>query len=289
MNWKQIFTLCVIFNFGTSSTSFAQLDLPQPSPKAMVMQTVGLTEISITYSSPGVKNRTIWGDLVPYDEIWRTGANASTKINFSDEVTVGSTKIPAGEYALYTIPGASEWTIIINKNTKLWGVDGYKQEEDLVRVKVKAEKSTVKKERMAFYISPNENTGTVTLHWENLMVSFDVKVDVMSKAEANIKAKISEGERVWRYMYQAASFYKDQGDLDKALEYVNKSCEMKDYYYNFWMKGQILAAKGNYKEAVNAAEKALEIGPTLEKPFLDYFNNYKEAIEKDLAEWKKKK
>src|SRR5690606_32048204 len=123
--------------FAVASTgSYAQLQLPAPSPKASVMQTVGLTEITIDYSSPGVKGRTIWGDLVPYDQLWRTGANSATQISFSKDVTVNGTQVPKRKYPLFAIPGKTDWTLILNKNATASTCE-YKKEEDIVRMTVK--------------------------------------------------------------------------------------------------------------------------------------------------------
>src|ERR1051325_12122347 len=132
--------------------SFAQnIDLPRLSPVASVMQMIGLTKVEINYSSPAVKGRTIWGGLEPYDKVWRTGANEATTIAFGTDVTIGGQKVKAGKYALFTIPGKEEWTVIINSNPNQWGAYGYKQELDVIRVKVKPEHAEFK-ERMAFYI-----------------------------------------------------------------------------------------------------------------------------------------
>src|ERR1035437_5918867 len=123
------FALCLIAFMP--SISKAQLKMPQASPKASVMQMVGLTEISIDYHAPSVKGRTIWGDLVPYDSVWRTGANEATVISFSDDVMIEGKKLAAGKYAIFTIPGKAEWTIIFNKKKDLWGAYGYNKDEDV--------------------------------------------------------------------------------------------------------------------------------------------------------------
>ena len=123
MKKTQLFAVAALFaaTLLAAAPALAQLDLPRPSPKATVSQTVGLTDITITYCRPGVKGRVIWGGLVPYDQVWRTGANEATTITFSDEVTIEGTKLPAGTYGLFTIPGKDEWTVIFNKGAKQWG------------------------------------------------------------------------------------------------------------------------------------------------------------------------
>ena len=176
-------TLLVALSSFLSGETPAQ-ELPRPSPKASVTQVIGFTEIAISYSSPGVKGRKIWGALVPYNKVWRTGANEATTISFSDDVTIEGHKIASGKYALFTIPSESEWTVIFNKKPSQWGTFGYDEKDDLLRIKVKPEKNSEFKERLAFYIEPTgDNTGKVTLHWEKLKVSFNVQVEVIGKAK----------------------------------------------------------------------------------------------------------
>ena len=133
---KKVFSF-FIFAILICSVLFAQnLQLPRVSQKATVMQRVGLTDVTIVYSRPGVKNREIWGGLVPYDKVWRTGANEATTLSVSTDVTIEGTKVPAGTYSLYTLPGKDEWTLILNKTSKQWGTD-YDASQDLTRIKVK--------------------------------------------------------------------------------------------------------------------------------------------------------
>jgi len=132
----QSILIAAAITLGSGVAAMAQLQLPAPSPAAMVMQTAGLTEITVEYSSPGVKGRSVFGSLVPYNELWRTGANSATKINFSKDVTIEGNKIPKGKYSLFTIPGATEFTVILNKDLSA-SVDSYKKEEDVARFMAK--------------------------------------------------------------------------------------------------------------------------------------------------------
>ena len=168
----------------------AQIDMPKPSPLSTVTQTVGLTDASITYSRPSAKGRTVFGDLVPYGEMWRTGANASTKIKFSDDVKIEGQDVPAGEYALYTIPGKDVWTIIIHKNTSYWGTgdDKYKIAEDQARFTVKPMTYPVKIETLTFGFTDLKNDEAyIELLWENTQVRFKVVSEVDKKVMADIK------------------------------------------------------------------------------------------------------
>lgn len=155
----------------------AQNDKPQPSPAATITQKIGLTEVTVNYSRPSARNRQIFGDLVPYGKPWRTGANAATTITFKDAMTVEGNKVPAGEYALYTIPGKNEWTVVLNKNTKLGGETGkYNNAEDVARFKVKPEQLPSEVETFTINFADLTTYGAVVeLKWENTGVRFKVE------------------------------------------------------------------------------------------------------------------
>ena len=174
--------------FVSVSVAFGQIQTPASSPTATISQKVGLTDVKIEYSRPNAKGRKVMGDLVPFNgEVWRTGANASTKISFSDDVTVGSTKLTKGTYALYTIPGAQQWTIILNKNTSLWGSDGYKAEEDAVRINVKPETVSPRVETFTMNLAnTKDESGEVEVVWENTRVAFTFTMDTDKKVMASI-------------------------------------------------------------------------------------------------------
>jgi tetratricopeptide (TPR) repeat protein len=264
-------------------------ELPRPSPKASVTQFVGLTEVAIHYSSPGVKDREIWGSLVPYNKIWRAGANEATTISFSDEVTIEGNKVPAGKYALFTLPTKSEWTIIFSKKHKQWGTFTYDEKDDLLRIKVKPEKSSEFKERMAYYIEPiRKDTAIVTLHWERLKVSFSLQVDVVEKAMQNIRNALETSDEKWRVLFRGAEYCLGNNvHLDQGMEWINESIALKEYYYNNWIKAQLLAQQQQYEEALKFAQKARDLGEAEKNRF--YLSTSKPDIEKSIAEWKKKK
>ena len=167
--------LVVCLVFLCSFVAFAQEKAPA-SPPASATAKIGSTDVTIKYSSPAVKGRKIWGDLVPYGQVWRTGANEATTITFSNDVTVEGQKLAAGTYALFTVPSDTEWTIVFNKTAKQWGAFKYDQAQDALRVKVKPTSTKSTNERMKIDVQPKgKNAGVVTIMWENLAVPFTVK------------------------------------------------------------------------------------------------------------------
>ena len=258
-----------------------QLDLPRPSPFAKVVQTVGLTDITVDYSSPGVKGRKIWGGVVPLDQVWRTGANSATKVTFSKDVTVGTTKVPAGSYSLFTIPGADAWTVILNKNATA-STREYKQAEDLVRVTGVKPVAIPLRERLAFTVADfSDNTANIDMEWEKVRVSLPVKLATDEQTAANIKG-MTDG--AWRPWNAAARYqFETKKDYDQALALVDRSLSLKEDWFNVWTKAQVLAAKGKTKEAHALAEKAKALGD--KGPEGTFF--YADDVKKAIAEWKK--
>lgn len=281
-------TLAILALFQMSTVS-AQLVLPQPSPKASVMQTVGLTEITIDYSSPGVKGRTIWGDVVPYDKVWRAGANSATKITFSKDVVINDVKVPKGSYSILIIPGRVEWIIIINKDATV-SADAYNQEMDMVRIKVlpaigpslaviTPDANSMITERLTYSFSDFTNEMTnINMQWANVKISFNVKVETDKQATENIE-KATGG--VWGIYNNSARYYYDKKDYEKALGYVNQSIASSDQWFNNWVKAQILSAQGKNEEAYIHAAKAKELGD--KAPAGNFF--FKDAVEKALVDW----
>lgn len=260
-----------------------QLELPRPSPSARLMRQVGLTDISVDYSSPAVRKRRIWGGLVPYDKPWRTGANASTRLTFSKDVSIGGKTVPAGSYALVTIPGAKAWTVILSKNTDLGGnMDRYKPEDDVVRVTSVA-RPVAHREYLSFDFSGvTEDAASLDLEWEKLRVSLPIKTFTTQQARQNIDRTLGS---LWRVYANAARYMKDQKDYDAALKHIDQSLAMKEDWFNLWTKAEILAAKGGTsdgKEALALAQKAWELGSKNPQGFI-----FAADVKKALAEWKR--
>jgi len=256
-------------------------ELPQASPNASVMQQVGLTKFTVTYSSPGVKGRTIWGEVVPYDELWRSGANLATQVEATRDFTFGGAKVPAGTYALYTIPGKTTWTVILNKNPGAGGTRGYDEKNDVARVTVTPTQSPAR-ERLAYLFADTTDDGTrLDLEWDTLRVSVPIKVDTQQQAMSNIDKALADA---WRPHFTSARYLLDSGgDLKTALGYVDTSISIKSTWWNNWTKAQILAKQGKKAEAVVAAEQAQKLGQGDEV----YDGFFKDQIAKSIAEWKK--
>ena len=245
-----------------TTTAFAQVDYPRASPKATVTQTVGMTDVSIAYCRPGVKGRAIWGDLVPYDQVWRTGANEATTITFGDEVTIGGTALPAGTYGLFTIPGKSEWTIVINKGAKLWGSYEYKQAEDVVRVKA-APSAAPFAERLTFtFANVETESADVVLAWDKVKVSFPIKVNAVAKALGQARQAVAGAKADdWMTPLRAAGFCIDNKvNLDEANAWLDKALAANEHYYVLLYKARLYQAKGDGKNALAWVNKAIAKG-----------------------------
>jgi hypothetical protein len=234
-----------------------QLDLPRPSPNASVTQTVGITDITIKYSRPGVKGREVWGKVVPYGEVWRTGANENTTIKFSTPVRIEGHELPAGIYGLQTFPAEGDWTVVFSKDANEWGAFSYKPEHDALRIQVKPQPAPFR-ERMAFDFDDVTDTSTkVVLSWEKLQVPFTVEVDT----PALVQAKLKESVR-WQAPYQAASYcIQSNTCLDDASRWLDASIALQENYSNLRAKAMLLA-KRNDPGAATYAQKALAAAKT---------------------------
>jgi hypothetical protein len=240
-----------------------KIDFPAPSPTATLKQRVGLTDIEIVYSRPGAKSRQVFGGLVPYGKVWRTGANLATKVSFSTPVKVGGISIPAGSYALFTIPDQKEWTVIINKVTGPWASYAYDDKNDLVRVKASVVALSVPVETFTIDLNDLRNeTATLNLEWEKTRVTVPLQVDVAAALVPQIEAAMASGVKLPDGMYfNAASFYYDQGlDLAKAKDWIVRATDNpKPAFFMLHTKAKILAKLGEKEAAIAAAKQSTEL------------------------------
>ncbi len=274
--------------FLAGNQAEAQIKMPAASPSATIKQAVGLSDITVEYSRPNTKGRTIFGDLVPYGKLWRTGANASTKITFGDDVMLEGHKVPAGTYALYTIPGEKDWTIVIHKNTKHWGDGGkeYQQNEDVARFNVPAMRTADKTESFTILFTDLTNNGaTLNLMWENTSVPVKITTDVDAKVMAQIQEKVVKGQKVASGLYAAAAnYYAENGkDLKQALIWMKIANEKDPKFWTLHQQAKIEALAKDYKGATATARKSIELAKK------ENNSDYVTLNEKLLAEIKGKR
>ncbi|HVT10112.1 MAG TPA: DUF2911 domain-containing protein [Polyangia bacterium] len=250
--------LGLIFAARPAAAVLSDIELPRASPLGRVSQQVGLTEIAVEYGSPAVHGRKIWGSVVPFDQLWSLGSYQATKVHFSRAVAIGDKPVPAGTYALFAIPGKTQWTVILNKNADQLGSGrDYHAEQDVVRVLVKP-RPAPHHEHLTFAIPDFSDDGaTLELAWDNLAVSIPIRVDTTKEVLNNISAL----DNSWRAFANAARYMLEtKKDYDAGLRYVDQSLALKQDWYNVWIKALLLAAKGDYRNAQNFAQLSLELG-----------------------------
>jgi hypothetical protein len=267
MKMRKTIIVMTTLLIATAATA-QQLNLPRVSPKGSVMQTVGTTDITITYNRPGVKGRTIWGGLVPYDQVWRTGANEATVFQVSDDVLVNGQKLAKGSYSLHTIPGRDQWTVIFNKTANQWGSYSYDQAHDALRVTVKPERAEFR-EWMGFEIPEmTTDTAKVVLRWENVAVPFTVDTQATQKSlEAAEKAIASMNSNRWLTPYRAADFAFSNNRMTEAQRWLDLSLKEQETTANLWLKARMLHAQGRKADALRTAEMAIAKAPADQQDF----------------------
>jgi hypothetical protein len=245
---------------GFTVTDAQTLTTPQASPTQTIKQNFGLSTVELSYSRPGIKGRKVFGDLVPYGQVWRTGANNATTLNFGEEVMIGGTKVPAGKYGLLTIPDAKEWTIIISKQTDVTSPDAYKQDQDVVRLKATPMPMPFPIETFTIsFDDVKSNSLTMGLLWDNLYVPVPISTDVDTKVMKSIDNIMNKDNKPY---YQAATYYYDSGkDLNQALTWVNKAVEANPNAQPWvhTLKTRILAKMGKKEDAMAAAKNAIRV------------------------------
>ena len=303
---KKNFILTLFFGISLFISN-AQIETPKASPTCEISQMVGTSKISITYSRPGVKNRVVFGELVPYNKIWRTGANKATKISFSKDVKIGGKDLAAGDYSLFTIPSQKEWTIIFNKNLELWGTGEYNQDMDALRITVPSFCSEMKEE---VYKESNQDIkegaikkgvepevveesnhvesftmdfGSFTsagaeliLSWEKTKVSIPIYTNAIEEVQKEYTALLEAGPDANTYYKGARFFLENNLDIELALKWIDLAIEKRPEA--FWMsyhKAKILIQLDRDKEAIKIAEKVIEMSRSAENSY-----GYDEKAEK---------
>lgn len=279
MNHMKLLTLFLCVGIFSN----AQIKTPQASPSAKIEQTIGLTEVSVKYSRPSKKGRKVFGDLVPYDKIWRTGANENTLITFSENVLIGGTELPKGTYAIFTKPSAKSWEIYFYTDTNNWGAP---QEFDMAKVKAKAtaEVMEVPFEVETFTIDFNNltnNSAELEFIWSNVYVTFPIKVMTKDQTLASID-KALQGPSSRDYYNAANFYYQENMDITKAKTMIDKAVEMEGDKVAYWMlrtKSLIYAKAGDKKGAIAAAKLSLDKAKEANN------QDYVKMNEDSLKEW----
>jgi hypothetical protein len=246
-----------------SAAEEKKIEFPSASQHSVIKQRVGLTDVEVDYSRPNKNGREIFGGLVPYGKLWRTGANAVTKIKFSKAVTLGGKEIPAGEYALFTIPTADEWTIIISKDAKVQSAADYKEENDAARLTAKPEALPITIETFTIGLADVKGaSATLNFLWDKTRVAVKLTTDDVEQVSKELDAAASAATPLDpRTAYQAAAFYYDNNkDMNQAAKWIDQAVQNNpDAYFMHYKKAQIQAKLGNKKEAAASAQKAIEI------------------------------
>ncbi len=260
-------------------TPAPQIDFPQASPTETLRQRVGVTDIEVVYSRPSAKGRVMLGGNNPYGQVWRTGANSATRITFSTAVTFQGSRVDAGTYEMFTIPGKDEWTVILQKAGNQWGAYSYDQKNDTLRVTAAPEVLTVPVETFTIDIGDiHSDSATLGLAWEKTCVPVKLGFDVAGIVGPKIDAAMAApGKKPY---FQAALFYLDHNlDLDKALAWINAAiAEQPDAYYMVYQKARILAAKGDKAGALAAAKQSLDLASKSSGPAKEEYTRLNEAL-----------
>lgn len=257
---KYIFLLLTIGSL-LSSVSNAQLKVPAPSPSQTIKQDFALSSVEVSYSRPGMKGRKVFGDLVPYGKVWRTGANGATTITFGEDVSFGGKNVPAGKYGLLTIPGANEWTVILSKQLNVTSPAAYKQEEDVVRVTAKAMKIGMPIETFTIGFDDIKPAAMrLYMLWEKTYVEVPVSANIDSKVMAQIQEQMN-GDSDKKPYFQAAMYYLENGkDQKQALTWFDKAVEQNPKaFYMQYNRARCLAKLGQKQKALEAAKNSLEL------------------------------
>jgi hypothetical protein len=256
--------------------------LPAPSPLGKVEQLVGLTNITVEYSRPAMKGRKIFGDLVPFDKVWRTGANLNTIIEFTGPVTVEGQELAEGKYSLFTIPGQQSWEVIFNKNIELQGEGDRKDEEDVLRVKVPVGKMETMENFTILFDNVKDDKAELQLRWENTMVKIGIHADATEMSMNNIREALEKPDADFRAFHSSARFLLDRNMMpEEALKYAQRSVELDKKFWNQHTLALALAANGRHKDAIQAAEESRKMAEEIK------YDSYVKINQEKIDEWKK--
>jgi hypothetical protein len=265
-------------SLSASVASAQAIELPALSLKARVEQRVGLTDFAIDYSSPAVKRRKIWGALVPFDKVWRAGANAATKLIASRDFQFGGAAVKAGTYAIFMIPGKASWSVHLNSDLTA-NQGNHDAKKDVAKVVVKPTPIAARERLLFFFNDAQDDRVSLDMEWEKVRIRVPITVDTKAQVTAAIEKATNEA---WRPHFQSANYLNETGDLDRAISLVDKSIAIQSTWRNEWLRAQIMKKKGKKAEALAGANKAATMGKG--DPIYEQF--FKEDIAKAITGWK---
>jgi len=245
------------------------LPLPKASPHVVLQHSVGLSEVTIDYHAPSVRNRVIWEGLVPYNQIWRAGANENTVMTFSDTVRINGKKLPAGKYSFYIFARShQDWDLVFNRVTTHWGAEGYDEKDDVLRVPVVPQASEFHETLLYWFSDVKTGSAHLNLTWEKKTVSFVIDSDVENKVAKAIEKAVAQRPGDWQLLAQAAD-YLVQNNLhpERALYFINESIRLRDVYTNNWIKARLLASNLDFDTAIVYGRKAIKLGDKDDRNF----------------------
>lgn len=256
-NLNYLFTLLLFVSFGLE----AQIKIPDASPKAIITQGVGLGEVTVKYSRPSAKGRQIFGNLVPYDKVWRTGANQITNITLSEDMKINNTPMDAGTYGLFTIPGRQSWKIILNRNSEQWGAYEYDPIMDALSFEVQPINLDQSENHMSISFDKfTPNSAYLVISWERTAVKFKIEHDVKSQILAQIETEMSKDKPDVGSYFTASDFYfQNDYKLPQALDWAKRALKADKQYWTYQLVARIAAKMGKCDEAVPAARESMKL------------------------------
>jgi hypothetical protein len=275
-------SLIALMAVAITTSAFAQQQVrtPRPSPSASLTQTIGITDMTIKYSRPGVKNRAVWGGLVPYDKVWRAGANEATTISFSDDVWINGQKLPKGTYSFHATPGQQQWTLHFNSVADQWGSYSYDPAKDVLTVKVTPEQMA-HQEWMGFEVQDlTTDTAKVALRWEKVSVPFTVDTKSVERTVAQLRNAMNPD---WRTPYMAASFaFENRGAATDAemTQWLDASLKANQNIANLYLRARIAERAGNKADAIRYGEMAIAAATPQQADFAS-------EVRRNVENWKK--
>ncbi|MES2330421.1 MAG: DUF2911 domain-containing protein [Bacteroidota bacterium] len=261
--------LALLMLFALEHTATAQsmnppVRMPDASPKEVITHEIGITDVTISYHSPDVKGRKVWGGLVPYDRVWRAGANENTTISFANDVKINGKPLAAGMYGLHVLPSEKEWVLIFSKNTTSWGSFSYDQKEDVLRVNITPQEIPVAYERLKYeFNKPTDSTTEASLCWEKMKGAFTIETNTKENTLAMLRNEFLRSPHKFDWMghWFAANYaYTNNINLEEALVWINRSLAAGNYFVNARLKADILTKLGRTEEAKQAMDFAIRIG-----------------------------